>query len=51
MFESMYAPDSIFSGLNLFEPFDGKKYKLFELIKFSSNSANLVFFGLLSPIS
>ena len=51
MFESMYAPEPIFSGSNLFDPFDGKKSKLFELIKLSSNSANLVFSGLLSPIS
>ena len=43
--------DPMFSGLNLFELFDGKKSKLFELIKLSSNSANLVFAGLLSPIS
>ena len=51
MFESIYAPEPILSGSNLFDPFDGKKSKLFKLIKLSSNSANLVFSGLLSPIS
>ena len=51
IFESMYEPEPIFSGLNLFELFDGKNSKLLESIKSSSSLANLVFAGLLSPMS